>query len=596
MNSKLIHQWLQTQCALLQGALAGAVRPASGDPQEAVLVGHPRNAPMIAALETAAKLAIEHNKPVIRAADTADGAASGSVLTIAHPMTLAKGLPGVAAFLLEGSDTALAKQALFRLQQGIPWLHQLLSNDCGEAESTRDRLGKLTRLIATTLAPERFAAAAMALTTELSTELQCDRVFLGMMRSRKTRLEAISRTASLAPREPFAQAVAAAMDEAGDQAAVIALPPAEDSPAAGHVTLEHEALQSRFDLGSLCTVPLISDDEVIGALLFERAADQPFTTEELALFEQIGRFLAPILKMKYRTGKPFPGRMLDRLSRWKRWLLSRRGVAWKAAFAGMLALLVALGSIPVAFEITAPARLEGAIQRSIAAPASGYIKEVHVRPGDRVRKGDLLIELDDEDLLLEKEKAQNEIHKLDSQYGQALAERDRAKLAVIQAGIAEATAKLELIEQQLARTRLRSPLDGIVLDGDLTQSLGAPVDQGENLITLTPSLDFRIVLDVDERDIDEIGPAQKGRITFSADPAHHYPIEVKRISPVARIKHQRNVFEVEAGFTDDPAQRLRPGFEGIARIHVDDRPPLKIAWRAFRDWLYLQLWRWTGLT
>lgn len=596
MSSKPIYQWLQTQCALLQGALAGAVRPASGDPDHAVLVGHPRNAPIIPALEAAANLAIQHNKPVIKAVEGPDGQSSTSALTIAHPLLLDKGLPGVAAFLLKGGDTELAKQALHRLQQGIPWLEQLLRNDCGEADSTRERLGKLTRLIAATLAPERFSAAATALTTELAAELDCERVFLGMMRSRKTGLEAISRTAALAPREPFSQAVVAAMDEASDQAALIALPPPEDAPASGHITLKHEALKDRFDTGCLCTAPLICDDEVIGALLFEREAGQPFDSEELALFEQISRFLAPILKMKYRTGKPFPGRMADRLSRWKRWLLSRQGAAWKAAFGGALAALIALGTVPVAYEVTTPSRLEGSVQRSISAPASGFIKQVHVRPGDRVHKGDLLVELDDEDLQLEKEKAENEIHKLDSQYGQALAERDRAKLAVIQAGIAEATAKLELIEQQLARTQLRSPLDGIVLEGDLTQSLGAPVDQGDNLLTLTPSLDFRIVLDVDERDIDEIQPDLTGLIAFSADPSRHYPIRITHISPVAQIKNQRNVFEVEARFDDSPAQPLRPGFEGVARIHIDDRPPLRIAWQAFRDWVSLQLWRWLGLT
>ena len=55
--------------------------------------------------------------------------------------------------------------------------------------------------------------------------------------------------------------------------------------------------------------------------------------------------------------------------------------------------------------------------------------------------------------------------------------------------------------------------DGIVIKGDLSQNLGAPVQRGEVLMVLAPNDSFRLILEVDEADIAAVRPGQVISIT-----------------------------------------------------------------------------------
>ena len=87
---------------------------------------------------------------------------------------------------------------------------------------------------------------------------------------------------------------------------------------------------------------------------------------------------------------------------------------------------------------------------------------------------------------------------------QALAGADRASMAVLAAQIAQTEAQIALVEDRLARATVMAPFAGIVVSGDLTQLLGAPVEQGRQLFQIAPLDSYRVILEVDERDIDAV--------------------------------------------------------------------------------------------
>ena len=70
----------------------------------------------------------------------------------------------------------------------------------------------------------------------------------------------------------------------------------------------------------------------------------------------------------------------------------------------------------------------------------------------------------------------------EGEYSQALAEHERSRVHVLQAQLAQVEAQIALIDEQLSRTRLVAPFDAVVVKGDLTQSLGAPVERGNVLV------------------------------------------------------------------------------------------------------------------
>jgi RND family efflux transporter MFP subunit len=259
---------------------------------------------------------------------------------------------------------------------------------------------------------------------------------------------------------------------------------------------------------------------------------------------------------------------------------------------GALLLAAGLGFLAIAqgtYRVTADAVLEGRIQRSVVAPVEGFIASAGVRAGDTVRQGQVLGELDDRDLRLEQRKWTSEKTQFAREYRNALAEHNRAEAAILGARIDQAEARLELVNEQLARMQIVAPFDGIVVSGDLSQSLGAPVERGAVLFTVAPLDDYRLVLQVDERDITVVAPGQTGSLRLSGFPGDALPIRIETITPVAEAGKGGNTFRVEARLNAAPAQ-LRPGMQGVGKVEIGERKLLWIWTHKLIDWL--RLWTW----
>ena len=125
--------------------------------------------------------------------------------------------------------------------------------------------------------------------------------------------------------------------------------------------------------------------------------------------------------------------------------------------------------------------------------------------------------------------------------------------------------------------------------GDLSQMLGAPVRRGETLVTVAPANEFRLILEVDERDIANIALGQSGHVALSAIPGRNFEFEVSRISPVAQARDGRNYFEVECELKESLVA-MRPGLQGVARIFVDQRPVAWVLTHRLIDWARIAAW------
>jgi len=229
--------------------------------------------------------------------------------------------------------------------------------------------------------------------------------------------------------------------------------------------------------------------------------------------------------------------------------------------------------------------------RQFRYATEGYILEAPVRAGDLVHEGDLLALLDDRDLALESARYAGQLQQLDKQYREALAERDAAQARILTAMVDQVRAQHDLALDQLSRTRIEAPFDGIVVTGDLSQQLGSPVERGELLFEVAPLDEYRPVLQVDERDIDEVAVGQTGQLVFTAFPHEPIGFSIEKITPVATASEGRNSFRVEARLVQTP-ERLRPGMVGVAKVDVDRRRLLWIWTHDAVDWLRLTLWSW----
>ncbi len=448
-------------------------------------------------------------------------------------------------------------------------------------------------LQAAMLAQPDFAQAAVTYATQLAQALKCERVSVGLVESKGIRLVAQSHGAALDTHQDLNRALADAMNEAVDQAATLSLPASGGFP---RITQAHAALW-RISGGALCTIPIAEQGKVTAAVTLQRDAHEAIDADEMTQWEHLVRLTGAVLTLKAKGDASWFERARIALAmQWAR--LTQPGeAAFKWVVAGVVVFAAVMLLVPVPYSVSAPAKLEGALQRVLVAASDGFIQQTSVRPGDRVKEGQLLAELVQHDLQLERSKRESEFSQHASTYSAAFARADRASLMVSQAKMNEARAQLDLVEKQLERTQIRAPFDGVIISGDLTQTLGAPVQRGAVLMTLAPAERYRLIIEVDERDVRDVVPGAAGRVALAAMPQSPLAFRVERVTPLSATREGRHFFDVE-GMIDAPNTAnatLRPGLQGVARIDAESRPLAAMMLGRLTNWLRLRLWTWGWL-
>lgn len=442
-------------------------------------------------------------------------------------------------------------------------------------------------LHAVLLSQTRAEPAAIAWVNALATEGAFSRASVALLDRDELALLAVSRgiAADLAPAE--ADPLRAALSEALDQSASLLWPEPRSGVQPRILLAQQRLLGGRP--GAVASLPLVAAGQAIGALCVERAG-QPITAAELDSLEHLACLAAPVLLLMQMNQRSLWQRARDA---WQAWRTAPEHIGQRWAAAVAAGLLAAGLLLPLDWHIGGHARLEGAVQRVLVAPADGFLRQVHARPGQTVKAGQLLVELADQDLQLEQQRWQSQLAQYDNATAAANARADRTQQVIQQSRAAEAEAQLELVQMKLARGRIEAPFDGLVIQGDLSQSLGAPLALGAELMTLAPLDRFRVIVEVDERDIAAIAPGQSGTLALSARPWSTLPLRVTRLSPMATTLEGRNVFEVEAELLAHDAD-LRPGLQGSAQLLAGQRPLLLNWTRRLVDGARLLWWSWWG--
>jgi multidrug efflux pump subunit AcrA (membrane-fusion protein) len=258
---------------------------------------------------------------------------------------------------------------------------------------------------------------------------------------------------------------------------------------------------------------------------------------------------------------------------------------------GLLLLLGFMTFMSGTYRVTASANLEGKIQRAIVAPFDGYIAAAHARAGETVVAGDVIAELDTEELVLQQQRYAAEKNEYTRQYRKALATRDKTQAHIFKSQVSQAEAQLNLLEKKIQRSALTSTLDGIIISGDLSRSLGAPVATGEVLFEVAPLDEYRLIIFVDEKQVVDVQQGLSGVLTLKALPDRELPFVVHKVSPVFEEDTTGISYRVEARLVENHAA-LRPGMEGIAKIDIDERSFLWIYLHELFDVIRLWIWRW----
>jgi multidrug resistance efflux pump len=167
----------------------------------------------------------------------------------------------------------------------------------------------------------------------------------------------------------------------------------------------------------------------------------------------------------------------------------------------------------------------------------------------------------------------------------ALARRDAASAQFAFLELEQLEQEVGLLRHRQENLAIKSPLDGIVVSGDLHRAEGAPLAVGQKLFEVAPLDRMVVEASVPEHLILGVAPGQPVSLVLDSHSGVGLQGVVLRIHPQAEIRDGQNVFIAEVQLNSDDASLL-PGMSGQAQIDVGSRP---IAWVLFhRPWYYLR--------
>ncbi|MGO9274280.1 MAG: efflux RND transporter periplasmic adaptor subunit [Terriglobia bacterium] len=289
----------------------------------------------------------------------------------------------------------------------------------------------------------------------------------------------------------------------------------------------------------------------------------------------------------------------------------------------------------VARSVVATGKIEPLAKVEIKSKASGIVQKIYHDYGDMVRQGQVLVDLDKEQLQASVSEAQASLlaaqaavesaeatyqrNVVDAEgpdlpFLKATVERDRklaaeglvassalddadkayqialnkqmsaqrsvavskADVARAKAQVAQAQASLDRVEEDLRNSTVVSPMDGIVLSrdvevGDAVSSILVLGSQATLVMTLGDMSTVYVLGKVDQADIGKVYLVQRARIVVESFKDKKFEGKVTKISPMGVEKDNVTTFEVRVSI-QNPAGELKANMSANAEIILEEKP------------------------
>ncbi len=288
----------------------------------------------------------------------------------------------------------------------------------------------------------------------------------------------------------------------------------------------------------------------------------------------------------------------------------------------------------IARSVVATGKVQPLAKVEVKSKASGIVKKIYVDYGDWVKAGQVLVELDKEELrarlreagatlqaaqaaeeaakatyernLVEAEgpdvpflktswERAQQLHK-DGLIAKSLLEDaekayqlglnkqmtalrntavSRAEMARAKAQVAQAQAALDRAEEDLRNSTIVSPIDGLVLSrdvqvGDAVSSILVLGSQATLVMTLGDVSDVYVLGKVDEADIGKVYLDQAARIVVESFKDKKFEGKVTKISPLGKEKDNVTTFEVRVSI-HNPSGELKANMSANAEIILEEK-------------------------
>jgi putative peptide zinc metalloprotease protein len=279
---------------------------------------------------------------------------------------------------------------------------------------------------------------------------------------------------------------------------------------------------------------------------------------------------------------------------------------------GLAALLAVSWIVPWQDSVKRGAVLENAAVEPVAARTAGFLREIYVREGQKVRAGEPLAQLENLDLTADAADLEREIASYDVQRRAAMSDPSEAirESAAAYAKLAEESRiQLGLRRWQISECTLRAPRDGIIRQGGLADLIGQYFPRGRVFCDVGSNEEYRAIISLDESQARRVTVGQPVKLRLAALSGRTYEgrIASAPISSLAKLTSGASAnitggdvpaqvsrdgssmepsvthYEAEMLVSDPGGENLRAGLGGKARIETGRTTLGRWAWSHLLD-------------
>jgi RND family efflux transporter MFP subunit len=260
--------------------------------------------------------------------------------------------------------------------------------------------------------------------------------------------------------------------------------------------------------------------------------------------------------------------------------------------------LIFLAVVPWPMRVGTDATVVPAERRVVSAIDGGVVQRVFVHEGDRVQAGQALAQLDDGDDRVKLAQAESALAQARRELADAEFRNDpsAAGQAKIRADLHEAEVQLE--QQRVAESQLRSPIAGMVITPKVEEKTGTLVKPGDAFAEIVGEERMAAEMSVPEEDLELVHLGKNVALKLNAFPTTTFEGTVERIGAQTKSAAGEQYFIVRAVF-DNPGGLARDGMVGRARIRAGGGW-FKSGWypvgytllRSPFRWLWQEAWSW----
>lgn len=432
---------------------------------------------------------------------------------------------------------------------------------------------------------ENITALCYGLANSYCQKLNCQQTAIGLVANNQVKITAVSGIDTIVQNSPAIVQIQQAQEECLDNGKRVVVQQAlTESDIQSDGLLIHQRWHQSNAGASVASIPISVDGQKVAVFSLRRNPAQPFTAQELDQIDETIQAFGPAIMLMKKSSRSLRRHLKDS---WRENILQRfKSKAFAIASVVALAFFI-FGWLP--YRPTIPCTIQPAKINHLTAPYDAVVANAPFLAGDKINKGDSIIQFDTRSLELERDSILARINSKTISRNQATVERDKIQAAIIAAEIQADQVELQSVERKIAQGSLKAQYEGTIIRGDMRHQIGQTISQGTPLMEIAPSEGMRIQIEIPEEQASLIKVGYVGSFSAGARPGDRHEFKITKITPSTTIRNGKNVVMGEAEVTGN-SEWMRTGMTGFASVKAGWQPVWWMTCHRFMDKLRLGFW------